>query len=54
LPLAAGIVSSAVTGYLSVAFLLRFVQKHSIAPFVWYRLIAGGAVVAAILTGING
>lgn len=54
LPLVVGIVSSAITGYLSIAFLLRFVQKRSIAPFVWYRLIAGGAVVAAILIGISG
>lgn len=52
LPLAIGILTSTITGYISVAFLLRFVQKHSIAPFVWYRLVAGGAVVSALLTGI--
>lgn len=54
LPLAIGIVVSAITGYISVSFLLRFVQKHSIAPFVWYRLVVGAGVVTAILAGIRG
>ncbi len=49
-----GVVASAVTGYISVAFLLRFVQRRSIAPFVWYRVTVGGAVVAAILAGVMG
>ena len=54
LPLLVGIAVSAVTGYISVAFLLRFVQKRSITPFVWYRTILGGAVIAAILSGFQG
>lgn len=49
-----GIVASAVTGYISVAFLLKFVQKRSIAPFVWYRLIVGAGVIGLILGGITG
>ena len=40
--LATGIVTSALFGYLSVALLLRLVQRRSLYPFVWYRLIAGG------------
>jgi len=48
-----GIVTSALTGYISVAFLLRFVQKRTIAPFVWYRVVAGVMAIIAILTGIN-
>jgi len=47
-----GICASAVTGYISVAFLLKYVQKRSIAPFVWYRLIVGGAVIVLIMTGL--
>jgi len=54
LPMLIGIAASAITGYISVAFLLRYVQKRSIAPFVWYRVIAGGAVLTAILTGFKG
>ncbi len=46
-----GIIFSAVTGYISVAFLLRFVQKQSLSPFVWYRVIVGGGLIAAILSG---
>ncbi|MDD5287101.1 MAG: undecaprenyl-diphosphatase UppP [Desulfuromonadaceae bacterium] len=51
LPMLVGIAFSAVTGYISVAFLLRFVQKKSLSPFVWYRVIVGGGLIAAILSG---
>jgi len=54
IPMLVGILVSAVTGYISVAFLLKFVQKHSIAPFVWYRVVAGGVVIAAIMSGFKG
>lgn len=40
-PLLIGIVSSAIFGYLSVALLLKLVQRYSLYPFVWYRLAAG-------------
>lgn len=53
-PMLVGIALSAVTGYISVAFLLRFVQKRTLVPFVWYRVVAGGAVIAAILSGFKG
>lgn len=53
MPMLVGIVFSAVTGYISVAFLLRFVQKRSLSPFVWYRVIVGGGLVVAILSGIT-
>jgi len=51
LPMLVGIIASAITGYISVAFLLKFVQKRSISPFVWYRVIAGGVVISAISRG---
>lgn len=54
LPMLVGIAFSAVTGFISVAFLLRFVQKQSLAPFVWYRVVAGGGLIAAILSGFKG
>jgi undecaprenyl-diphosphatase len=53
-PMLVGILVSALTGYISVAFLLKFVQKRSISPFVWYRVIAGGVVIAAIMSGFKG
>lgn len=40
-PLLIGVASSALFGYLSVLFLLKLVQRHSLYPFVWYRLGAG-------------
>jgi undecaprenyl-diphosphatase len=46
-----GIVTSAVFGYLSVVFLLRLVQKSSLYPFVWYRLLAGGGTLVVLLLG---
>jgi undecaprenyl-diphosphatase len=54
LPMLVGIAFSAVTGYISVAFLLRYVQKKSLSPFVWYRVMAGGGLVITILAGFKG
>ena len=50
-PMLIGIATSAVFGYLSVVFLLRLVQKSSLYPFVWYRLIAGLGVLAVVFFG---
>ena len=47
-PMVMGIATSAFFGYLSVACLLRFIQRGSLYPFVWYRLLAGGGVLAFI------
>ena len=51
-PLVIGVVTSAFFGYLSVAFLLRYVQRASLYPFVWYRLLAGGGVFLWLLIGM--
>jgi len=40
---------SLVVAYISIAWLLRFVQRHSITVFIWYRLAL--AVLVAILLG---
>jgi undecaprenyl-diphosphatase len=48
LPLAIGISTSAVFGFLSVALLLKLVQRDSLYPFVWYRLFAGCGAIAAV------
>ena len=44
-----GIVTSAFFGYFSVAFLLKLVQRRSLYPFVWYRVVAGIGFFASIL-----
>jgi undecaprenyl-diphosphatase len=51
-PTIVGVVVSFIVGYASIAWLLRFVSKHSIVWFVWYRLLAGAAVIALIVTGV--
>jgi undecaprenyl-diphosphatase len=41
----AGMVASAVVGYLAVRFFIRYVGRHSLAAFAWYRLALAAAVV---------
>ncbi|MFC1837145.1 undecaprenyl-diphosphatase UppP [Thermodesulfobacteriota bacterium] len=40
-----GFIAAAISGYLVIAFLLRFIQTHSFAVFVYYRLLLAGAVL---------
>ena len=43
--LALGTVVSAVVAFLSVKWLLKFVQTHSFVAFGWYRIAAGASVL---------
>jgi undecaprenyl-diphosphatase len=43
--LAIGIAVSAVAGYAVIAFLLDWVRQRSLAPFAWYRLALGVALL---------
>jgi|CXWL01.1.fsa_nt_gi undecaprenyl-diphosphatase len=45
---ATGFVCAAIVGYLSIAFLLRFLATNSLRPFVYYR-VALGLLVFAVL-----
>jgi undecaprenyl-diphosphatase len=47
-----GIISSAVFSYLSIGWLLRFLQTRSTWVFIWYRLIFGIAILGAIATNL--
>lgn len=47
--LIAGVATSALFGYLSVAFLLSYVQRYSLLPFVWYRVLVGVAALVFLL-----
>jgi undecaprenyl-diphosphatase len=40
---AVGFVVTGVTAYLSVRFLVRYFERHTLTPFAWYCLIAGAA-----------
>ncbi|MCU1459701.1 MAG: putative bacitracin resistance protein [Actinomycetia bacterium] len=48
-----GIVSSAITGWIAVFFMLKFLRTHSFFPFVVYRVIVGVAVIIVFGTGIR-
>ena len=47
-----GCVVSAVVAWLAIAWLLRFVSRHSLAPFGWYRILAGLLLLLALQTGL--
>jgi undecaprenyl-diphosphatase len=47
-PLIVGIISAFIFSYLSIAWLLRFLQTNNIWVFVWYRLAFGLSILAAI------
>lgn len=44
-----GIVTSAISGYLAIWFLLRYVRNHSFLPFVIYRCGLGVIVLAVVV-----
>ena len=43
-----GIVAAAVSGWLAIAVLLRYVSRHSYGLFALYRLVLGAAVLALV------
>ncbi len=49
--LVVGTVVSFIVGYASIAWLLRFVAKHSMITFVVYRVLLGVALIVALGTG---
>ncbi len=46
--LAVATVVAGVSGYASIAFLLRFLRSHSTGLFIGYRLVLGGGILLAI------
>ena len=48
-----GMVSAGISGFIAIAFLLRFVRTHTFRPFVIYRLVVGVAVIVIFATGIR-
>lgn len=51
LPLVIATVVSGVIGYASIWFLLRFLRTHSTGVFIVYRLVLGGLIMAALVSG---
>ena len=50
-PFIAGIAASAVSGYLVIAFLLRYLRGHDFALFLWIRIAVALLVFAVIASG---
>ena len=46
--MAAGIAASFAVGYASIAWLLKFVSRHTFMPFIIYRVLLGLAIIAFV------
>lgn len=40
-----GVATSAIVGYIAIKFFIRYLQRHSLDVFAWYRLALAAAVV---------
>ena len=49
LPFLVGFLAAAVVGYLCIAFLLRYLQRHSVNVFVYYRWLVAVVIVLLVL-----
>ena len=49
-----GIVSTFIFSYLSIAFLIKYLQTKNTLVFVWYRLAFGISILLAIAAGWQG
>ena len=50
LPTITATIVSFVVAYISVAWLLKFIAKHSYSVFIWYRLALGSVLILLLLT----
>ena len=48
LGLTIGIITASISGYLSIEFLLRFIERHGTYVFAYYRIVLGIALLAGI------
>jgi undecaprenyl-diphosphatase len=44
-----GLIVAAVSGFFCIHYLLRFLQKHTTKPFIWYRIALAILIVAVVL-----
>jgi undecaprenyl-diphosphatase len=51
MPMIVGIMATFIFSYLSMAWLMKFLQKQSTWVFVWYRLAFGLAILGALIFG---
>jgi undecaprenyl-diphosphatase len=46
IPLLVGVATSAISGWLAISVLLKYVSRHSYGAFALYRVLLGAAVLA--------
>ena len=51
MPFVAGMIASAVSGYLVIAFLLRYLRRHDFALFMWFRIAVAALILIVIASG---
>ena len=44
-PFIVGVLVSAIVGYVAIAWLIRYLQSHSLKVFIVYRIVAGLVVI---------
>lgn len=49
--LAVGFLAAAISGFLSIKYLLRFIARHDFKPFVWYRFALTALILAVFYFG---
>lgn len=47
-PILLGILFSAIFGFLSIKFFMRYLQRHSLNAFVWYRFLLAAVIIIFI------
>jgi undecaprenyl-diphosphatase len=52
-PLVVGFIAAAITGYLSIRWLLRYLKTRSLNVFVIFRFVLGGICITLILLGLR-
>jgi undecaprenyl-diphosphatase len=48
-----GFLAAAVSGFVCIAFLLRYLQRNSTLPFIIYRLLVGILLLSLVFTGFR-
>ncbi len=48
-----GFAAAAVVGFFCIYFLLRYLQRNSTAPFIWYRFMLGIGLIVLVLIGFQ-
>ena len=50
MPLIGGLIAAVISSYLAIAWLIKFLRRHSTWVFVWYRLAFGVAILIGLAT----